>query len=340
MDKKVYVNELQEGDRVDDLFLVQSAKINRTRAGKPYLILTVMDKSGEISGPVWDGVEQIRKSCKVGSFIRLTGSIGSYREKLQLKVDQVVPVARDRVDASSFVVSCKGDPDVMAGEIQSIIRSIDNPFLQKLLTTLFKKGKTWALFQKAPAAKTMHHGYLGGLMEHTLSMARLAELISSHYRDVDRSLLITGALLHDIGKIKELAMDMGLVEYTDIGRLKGHLVMGSEMVADAAAEIDGFSTELLQQLQHLILSHHGQLQFGSPTVPMTVEALLLSQIDDMDAKMNMVEQLRSGMDEEGFHWSEYQRSLERYLYLQPLTKNKTEVESTENATTVRQKSLF
>ncbi len=135
-------------------------------------------------------------------------------------------------------------------------------------------------------------------------------------------------------------MDMGLVEYTDVGRLKGHLVMGSEMVAEAAALIDGFSTELLQQLQHLILSHHGQLKFGSPTVPMTVEALLLSQIDDMDAKMNMVEQLRGGMDKEGYHWSEYQRSLERYLYLQPLAEDKTEDEPAENTTTVKQKSLF
>lgn len=340
MDKKTYVIDLQEGDRVDDLFLVQSAKVSRTKAGKPYLILTVMDKSGEISGPVWDGVEQIRKSCKVGSFIRLTGSIGSYRDKLQLRVDQVRPVAGEQVDPAAFVVSCEGDLGEMAREIQSIIHSVDNPFLKKLLTTLLKEKNTWALFQEAPAAKTMHHGYLGGLMEHSLSMAKLADLVAAHYKGVDRSLLITGALLHDIGKIKELAMDMGLIEYTDIGRLKGHLVMGSEMVAGAAAVIDGFPSELLQQLQHLILSHHGQLQFGSPTVPMTVEALLLSQIDDMDAKMNMMERLRRNMKETGYQWSDYQRSLERYLFLRPLSEDEEDNNDTTNSATARQQSLF
>lgn len=340
MDKKTYINELQEGDFVDDLFLVQSAKVSKTRAGKPYLILSVKDKSGEISGPVWEGVEQVRKVCEVGSFINLSGSVQSYRDKLQLKIDQVRPVATDDVDQASFVVTCDGNRDEMAQEILSIIHSIENSYIKKLLTILFKQKDLWSLFQEAPAAKVMHHGYLGGLMEHCLSMAKVSDLVASHYNGVDRSLLIAGALLHDIGKIQELAMDVGLVEYTDVGRLKGHLVMGSELVADIASRIEDFPQELLHQLQHLILSHHGQLQFGSPTLPMTVEALLLSQIDDMDAKMNMLERLRLSMKEPGYQWSEYQRSLERYLYLRPLAKSDKDDELTVNPGEAKQQSLF
>ncbi len=340
MDKTTYVKDLLEGDRVDDLFLVQETKINRTKAGKPYMVLTVMDKSGEISGPVWDGVDQVYKICGVGSFIRLVGSIQAYRDKLQLKIDQVIPVADETIDRAAFVIACEGDRDEMARQMHSLISSIENPYLKTLLTNVFGKKEIGSLFKDAPAAKTMHHGYLGGLIEHCLSMAKLADLISSHYSGVDRSLLVAGALLHDIGKLKELAMDVGVIAYTDEGRLKGHLVMGSEMVARAAAKIDNFPSELLQHLQHMILSHHGQLQFGSPTVPMTVEAFLLSQIDDMDAKMNMMEQLRRKMKEPGYHWSDYQRSLERYLYLQPLEDDKEKRDAEKGSDLSRQQSLF
>jgi 3'-5' exoribonuclease len=148
-------------------------------------------------------------------------------------------------------------------------------------------------------------------------VARIADLLAAHYAGVDRSLLMAGALLHDIGKVDELVLDLAVIDYTAQGRLKGHLVMGSEMVAVAAAQIKDFPPELLTQLQHLILSHHGRQEFGSPTVPMTIEAFLLSFIDDLDAKMNLMEQLRKKMKTPGLQWTEYQRSLERYLFLGP-----------------------
>lgn len=339
MKKTTYVNELKEGDRVDDLFLVKSTRAGETRVGKPYLIVTFMDKSGEISGPVWDNVEQVGHICQPGSYVRLKASIGSYRDQPQLKIDRVLKVDSKEVDTSAFTTACEGDRDSMALEIQTIIHSVENPFVRRLLGNIFS-GETWELFQEAPAAKAMHHGYLGGLMEHCLSMAKLADLISNHYRGVDRSLLIAGVMLHDIGKLRELAMDKGLIEYTDSGRLKGHLVMGSEMVAEAAAEIDDFPVGLIQQIQHLILSHHGQLQFGSPTVPMTVEALLLSQIDDMDAKMNMMEQLRRKMKNEGYQWTDYQRSLERFLFLRPLVDDGPNDKKNSDSSQGRQQSLF
>ncbi|RPH38884.1 MAG: HD domain-containing protein [Desulfobulbaceae bacterium] len=339
MGKSRFIEHLKEGDRLDDLFLVKSVRISETKAGKSYLILTVVDRSGELSGPVWDNVDAFQKICLPGEFIQLTGMVQSFREKLQLKVEGIREVGRDQVDLADFIAVSSKDPQQMAEEIQRLVRSIKNPFVKKLLNHFFKPGEIWERFQVAPAAKGIHHAYSGGLMEHSLSMAHIAETLASHYEGVDRSLLLAGVLLHDIGKVDELVMDLGIVDYTDRGRLKGHLVIGSEMVAAAAARIADFPQSLLEQVQHLILSHHGRQEFGSPTVPMTVEAMILSFIDDLDAKMNMIEGLRRKMRGSQMQWTEYQRALERFLFLNGLEDN-CGPEEAVNPQQVRQQSLF
>ena len=336
--KKVFVDQLKEGDRFDDLFLVKSSRLAETRAGKPYLVLTVMDKTGELGGPVWEQAEERIAFCKEGSFVRITGSVQSYRDKLQLKAEQLYPVAKEQVELEEFVAASVHDLGRMADELQDLVRSVSDPFLKKLLNHFFKKEPNWPEFQVAPAAKGIHHAYVGGLMEHSLSVAKLADAMAFHYQGVDRSLLITGALLHDIGKLEELTSELGVVSYTDRGRLKGHLVIGSEMVAEAARKIKNFPIELLEKVQHMILSHHGKMEFGSPTVPMTVEAFILSTIDDLDAKMNLMEQLRRNQESEGHSWTEYQRTLERYLFLDGLQEEDEPVLETSSQT--RQQSLF
>lgn len=338
MGKSRFIEHLKEGDRLDDVFLVKSARISETKAGKNYLILTVMDRSGELSGPVWDNVDACQRVCVTGEFIQLKGLVQSFREKLQLKVETVHEVNRDDVDLADFIAAAAGNPQEMAEEIQRLVRSVKDPFLRKLLNQFFKAGEVWERFQKAPAAKGIHHAYVGGLMEHCLSMARIAEMMADHYEGVNRSLLLAGALLHDIGKVEELVMEVGIVDYTDRGRLKGHLVIGSEMVAAAAARISDFPQGLLTQVQHLILSHHGRQEFGSPTVPMTVEALLLSFIDDLDAKMNILSQLRRKMNDSEMQWTDYQRPLERYLYLGGFKEKAGQEEAVDMP--VRQQSLF
>lgn len=325
MHKTQFVDQLKEGDRLEDVFLVKTARLAETRAGKPYLILEVADRSGEIGGPIWDQVEEYQGLCQVGKFVHLSGQVQSYRDKLQLKIDSVRGVERDIVDIADFILVCDQDRVALASALQALVASVHNPFLKKLLGFFFKKEPMWQRFQDGPAAKGIHHAYVGGLLEHSLSVARIADGLAAHYSGVDRSLLLAGALLHDIGKVEELALDLALIDYTAQGRLKGHLVMGSEMVAEAAAQIRDFPPELLTQLQHMILSHHGRQEFGSPTVPMTVEAFLLSLVDDLDAKMNLMEQLRKKMKEPGLQWTEYQRSLERYLYLGPLESREEEV---------------
>ncbi len=325
MNKTQFVEQLKEGDRLDDFFLVKAARLAETRAGKPYLVLEVADRSGEIGGPIWDQAEEFQGICQVGSFVHLSGQLQSYQGKLQLKIDGVRAVERHEVDLADFVRTCDQDRTKLARELQLLVASVRNPFLKKLLSVFFKKEPMWQRFQDSPAAKGIHHAYVGGLLEHSLSVAQIADGLAEHYSGVDRSLLLAGALLHDIGKVEELAMELALIDYTPQGRLKGHLVMGSEMVAEAASNIRDFPAELLTQLQHLILSHHGRQEFGSPTVPMTIEAFVLSFVDDLDAKMNLMEQLRKKIKEPGLQWTEYQRSLERYLYLGPLESRGEEV---------------
>jgi 3'-5' exoribonuclease len=341
MEKKVFIADLKEGDRLDDFFMVKSIKLSETRAGKPYLVLTVMDRSGEISGPIWDNVESLQNICVPAEVIRLAGTVQSYREKLQLKVDSATRVPPEVVDSGLFFPTSTRDVEEMTDELHSLIGSIGNPHLRKILSHFLKKGEWWAKFQEAPAAKAIHHAYVGGLLEHSLSVARIADFLAKHYAGVDRSLLLAGALLHDIGKLQELTIVGGLVEYTAKGRLKGHLVIGSEMIAEAAGNLRDFPEELLEQLQHLILSHHGRQEFGSPTVPMTVEALILSFLDDLDAKMNITEQLRRKMEGTKLSWTEYQRALERYLYLGGLPREEVQAEEGIRAeNNSRQPSLF
>lgn len=338
MEKRCFIDQLEEGQRVEDVFLVKSSRLSETRAGKPYLLLSFVDKSGEVGGPIWDNAERAANICQAGKFVHIKGTVQSYREKLQLRIEAVDAVQESEIDLADFMASSSNDVEEMAQQIRKIVVSIDNSWIRKLLNSFFNKGEIWADFQNAPAAKGIHHAYVGGLLEHSLSMARIADILANHYPGVDRSILLAGVLLHDIGKLQELEAVKGLVEYTVRGRLKGHLVIGSEMVAQAAAKIRDFPDELLVEIQHLILSHHGRLEFGSPAVPMTTEAFLLSYIDDLDSKMNLIEQLRRKQKGEGLQWSEYQRSLERYLYLGPLQEDSEEPDAAE--VSKRQQSLF
>lgn len=337
--KKTYIEELREGERFDDLFLVKSTKLGETRAGKPYLVLTLMDKSGEVSGPIWDDAEAMHARCEVGKVVRCNGLVQRYRDQVQLKFDQVTGVKEEHVDLRAFLPSSVRCRQEMAGELQKLVRSVKNHHLKILLNHFFNKSDWWPRFQNGPAAKNIHHAYIGGLLEHSLSVATLADSIAAHYPGVDRCLLISGALLHDIGKLEELVLKNGVVDYSVSGRLKGHLVIGSELVEKTAMTIRDFPKPLLTQLQHLILSHHGRLEFGSPAVPMTVEAFILNLIDDLDAKMNLIEQLRRKMQSEEMTWTEYQRTLERYLYLGGFRQSTIE-EVEEDKATSHQPTLF
>ena len=317
MRKKTFIGDLKVGDRFDDLFRVKAMREALTKAGKPYIILTVADKTGELTGNIWDDVDWARSTCQAGRFIKIRGRVEEYNQKPQLRLESLETVAEQDVSLADFVVVSPRGRGEMAAELSDLIASVNNPHLKKLLNFFYGGNSVTAQeIIDAPAAKGFHHAYVGGLLEHMLSMARLAALLAEHYPGVDRELLVAATLLHDLGKLKELKSPDVAIDYTDAGRLLGHISITFAMVTEAARLQKDFPEELLLSLQHCILSHHGRLEFGSPVLPMTVEAFLLSMIDDLDAKMNMFEHLRRAKKDEGMGWTEYQRALERYLYIE------------------------
>ena len=321
--KTFYIKDLKDGQQVADLFLISRKIYAETKAGKPYLALTLMDSSGEIEGRIWDGADQLNEIVAVGDVISAEASVKLFRDQLQLNINSVRVIDRDGVALDEFMPASSKSSSVMKKGLQQLIDSVQDPYLSELLKNIFQGGLLQQ-FLTAPAAKMMHHAYLGGLAEHTLSVTQLAAKVCAHYQEIDYDLMIAGALLHDIGKIEEFDFSTPPFSYTDSGRLLGHLVIGSEMVRRKAEKIAGFQGDRLNNLVHMILSHHGRHEFGSPCLPMTREAILLHHFDDMDAKMNLINKLSAQVETGQYQWSDYQRSLERFLWLKGMEENAEE----------------
>jgi 3'-5' exoribonuclease len=235
----------------------------------------------------------------------------------------------------------------MSQEVRSLADSIQDPHYKELLHAFLGDRDFTNAFSRAPAAKSMHHAYLGGLLEHTLAVAQLAEMLTNFYQALDRDLLLTGALLHDIGKTLELSFDSFPFDYTDRGRLMGHLVLGAEMIQKKTSTLSGFPDDLTTRLLHLVLSHHGRYEFGSPILPMVSEAFALNFLDDLDAKMNYLGRLEEQTAEPGYQWTEFQRTLDRFLYINGRPHAETEPPSSVSQVTekspqqdTKQRQLF
>ena len=327
-EKKVFANLIRGGQPVEDVFMVKEVNRAETKAGKPYLIMTLMDRSGEIAGRLWENVGALIDLCKPGNLVEVSAQAQEYRGNLQLKIDSMHLVDKDAVDPSLFIQSSKKNIEDMALEIRSLAASLQNPFYRKLLLKFFDDDAFFKEFQKAPAAKYMHHAFLGGLLEHTLAVSRLAEMLSGFYPALDRELLLAGALLHDIGKTKEFTFDTYPFDYTDKGRLMGHLVLGAEMIQEKINTLPGFPEDLSTRLQHLVLSHHGRYEFGSPCLPMVSEAFVLNFLDDLDAKLNFMGRLEEQAPEPGYQWTDFQRTLERFLFVNGRPHTETESAAT------------
>ena len=314
-EKKIFANQIQEGQSIDDLFMVKEMSRAETRSGKPYLIMSLMDRSGEIAGRLWENADALIGLCGPGNLLQVTAQSQAYRGNLQLKIDSVHQVDKDEVDFTLFLQASKKNIEDMARELQSLATNIQDPFFNKLLHSFFGDNAFFKKFQRAPAAKFMHHAYLGGLLEHTLAVSQLAAMIAGSYPSLDMDLLVTGALLHDIGKTEEFSYDTYPFDYTNKGRLMGHLVLGAEMIQEKVNTLPGFPEELSTRLQHLVLSHHGRYEFGSPCLPMVSEAFVLNFLDDLDAKLNFMGRLEEQAPEPGYQWSDFQRTLERFLFV-------------------------
>ena len=327
--KKVFVSGLQEGSRVREMFLLARKNLAETKAGKPYLSLTLMDKTGEIEARVWDNALALDRAAEVGDVVVVQAMAKSYQNQVQLAVSGLQRAEKGQVSLADFMPASKRPPAEMRRELVALIASVSDKGLHRLLDNLFQ-GEVLEKFCQAPAAKKMHHAYIGGLLEHTLSVAGMAEKTATHYPALDRDLLLSGALVHDVAKIREFSYSSLPFEYTDSGRMLGHLVLGVEMVREAARGIEELSCLRVDSLAHLVVSHHGRHEFGAPVLPMTPEAILLHHLDDMDAKMNYIEGLQEKQEEPG--WTDFQRPLERFLYLQPLDEDEPNRTASDSVT--------
>ncbi len=309
--KKLFIKDIKEKTQVESTFLVTRKELGMSRSGAPYLNIRFMDSTGELDARVWENAEELSKGFEKNDVVNVKGYAVSYQGGIQLNVSSIKKLREGEYSLRDYLPSSERDPDEMMKDLDRVIGHIGDRHIRALLTAVFSNRDIRERFKHVPAAKTMHHSYIGGLLEHVLSLCRLAGFIGDHYKEANRDLLTAGAILHDIGKVFELSYTRGF-DYTDEGRLIGHITMGVELIERTAKDIPGFPDELKTHLKHMILSHHGQLEFGSPKRPKTLEALLLSFIDDMDAKAQSMTSLMA--KETGSMWTAYNRFFERYIY--------------------------
>ncbi|MEO5509506.1 MAG: HD domain-containing protein [Longimicrobiales bacterium] len=300
---------VREGEAVVGCYCVVNVQQARTKADKPYLKLVLSDRNGTIEARVWEDAEVHEPALQPGSYVGVRGKLEIFNLERQVRVDDVVPLSVELEELDLFLPRSERGPSDMDRELEELIRSIRDVPLRTLVNKLLsRRAESGAAFRLAPAAKYHHHAFIGGLQEHTLSVARICDLLASHYGEgVDRDLLIAGALLHDIGKVREIGAKPGF-PYTDEGKLLGHILLGMRMVQDVAVGVPELSRSRLLLLEHLIASHQGRYEWQSPREPLILEGLLLHYADDMDAKINQVARI---LPDEKAGWSEYDRSFGR-----------------------------
>ncbi len=313
---KVFINEIKENDHVDSLFLVKEKSSAVTKTGNTYLKLRLVDRSGEIEGRIWSSVENFVDSFEKDGFVHVMGKAVSFQERLQLNITSIESVKEEEILFSDFFPMTEKDIEEMFQSLLEISRQIKNPHLSQLLQRFWEDESFIKLFKMAPASKWLHHNYLGGLLEHTLSLAQLVLKIASHYDGLNMDLLLTASIFHDLGKVDELSYHRSF-DYSDEGRLLGHIILGIERVEDKIRQLPDFPKDLSALLKHFLLSHHGQYIWGSPKKPMTLEAVMLHFLDDMDAKINGIQQFIKKEVPEGSRWSTYHRMFEQYFYVPP-----------------------
>ena len=307
-----YIKDLKEGDRVFDIYLCKHKQVAVTKNGKPYESVTLQDKTGTIDAKVWEPNNPGIEDYDSLNYIEVYGDVTNFQGALQVNVKRIRLCREGEYDPGDYMPVSSKNIDDMYQELLDLIQSIKQPYLRQLLESFFVKDEAFVkAFRNSSAAKTVHHGFIGGLLEHTLSVTKLCDYYCTAYPILKRDLLLTAALCHDIGKTREIS-PFPENDYTDDGQLLGHIVMGSQMLTERAANIEGFPHELLSQLQHCILAHHGKYEFGSPKIPALIEALALNYADDTDAKLETFKEiLENNSDKPG--WLGYNRLFESNL---------------------------
>lgn len=306
------IQELREGARVAGCYYVESRQLRRTRQDKPYLRLKLCDRSGALEGRVWDDADHFHALIPVGSFVGVRGRLEVFNGEAQLNLEELTPIRVSPDELDLFLPRSPRPADAMERELNALITSVRDTGLRALLRRMLDRGtETGRAFRRAPAAKRNHHAYLGGLLEHTLSVAAGCDMLARHYgAAIDRDLLIAGALLHDVGKVREIVTGTGF-PFSDEGRLLGHILLGLQMVEAEAAAVPELPAERRLLLLHLIASHQGRYEWQSPRRPKILEGLILHYVDDLDAKLHQATRLLADVEQ---GWSEYDPSFAREFF--------------------------
>jgi 3'-5' exoribonuclease len=308
--KSPYVSELEPDQVISGNFLVHSKEIRQKRSGEFYLSLLLSDRTGELDAKMWDNVAEVMEAFDRDDFVRVKGLVQIFHNRPQLTIHKMRRLDESEVEFADYFPASRRDPGEMWKELRGIVESLGNPHLRALLNALFDDEEIARRYRIAPAAKHIHHAFLSGLIEHVLSVCGMARMTAQHYRDIDLDLLLTGVMLHDIGKIHELSYDRGFA-YTTEGQLLGHMMIALRMVEEKLRALPEFPVRLRSLVEHMIISHHGQLEFGSPKVPVFPEALLLHYLDDMDSKMECMRALLEGDRQVDGHFTGFSSALER-----------------------------
>lgn len=305
-----YIESLREGERINEIYLCKVKQSAMTKAGKPYDTLVLQDKTGMLDAKIWEPGSVGIDEFDALDYIAVMGDITSFQGNLQLNVKRIRKVEEGEYEPENYLPVSTRDIDEMYIELKALISSVRQPFLKKLLESFFTEDKEFEKrFKFHSAAKTVHHGFVGGLLEHTLSVAKHCAYFASVYPMLNRDLMISAAIFHDIGKLEELST-FPENDYTDAGQLLGHIMIGTEMVGERIRTIPGFPQGIANELKHCILAHHGELEYGSPKKPALAEALALSFADNIDAKMETLREIFAGVPENNLEWQGYNRLLE------------------------------
>ncbi len=294
-----YIESFREGEGINDIYLVRSKKADVTKTGKPYDKLVLSDKTGSIDAMIWDPNSAGIDDFDVLDYVLVNAVVNVFQGANQLSIKRVRKCSEGEYDPKDYVPVSEYNIDEMWQKLMAHMNSVDNPYLKKLLDAFFLDEEFAKKFKKSSAAKAVHHGFMGGLLEQTLSVTNMCDYYTKAYPMLNRNLLITVAILHDIGKTRELS-DFPQNDYTDEGQLMGHIVMGAHMAMEKMDAIDGFPKKLYGEVTHCILAHHGEFEFGSPKKPALMEAVALHFADNTDAKMETMKEIFSSTDNDGW----------------------------------------
>lgn len=314
MGNKQFIRDLEEKDQIKSVFIATDKVVMTDRNGKNYLSLNIKDATGSINARMWDRVDEYENSFQSGDFVWIKGHVQVYQNRRQVILHDIKQAPEGDYNLDDFVSGTEKSVDDLWKEFLGYLDSIEDVQIQKLLKDMSQDAEFQGLLKKAPAAKSIHHAYMGGLLEHIISICGLMDAVASHYKWLNRDYLIFGAIFHDIGKVEELVFESG-IQYSDKGKLVGHMNIACGYVDKYSRNIEGMTELKKDILKHIILSHHGKLEYGSPKLPFFPEAMIVAMIDDLDSKLNTIFKFMESELEGGESWSRFHQGFERYFYM-------------------------